>query len=110
MMKEFLKYFFGQGTEVEFENFTLAHILPILILVGVVILIYLFKDKIKLMKIFKYLAIIFFIITICVFTSCKKQQISSEDFTVTPSPININARIVLIFFSYLHAFILSLNR
>lgn len=48
-----------------------------------------FKDKIKLMKIFKYLAIIFFIITICVFTSCKKQQISSEDFTETPSPINI---------------------
>jgi len=49
-MKEFLKYFFGQGTEVEFENFTLAHILPILILVGVVILIYLFKDKIKACK------------------------------------------------------------
>ena len=30
-MKDFFHYFFGQGTQVEFENFTLAHFLPIVL-------------------------------------------------------------------------------
>ena len=46
-MKNFFAYFFGQGEEVEFENFTLAHFLPILIAVGVIVLIYLFRDKLR---------------------------------------------------------------
>lgn len=39
-MKAFLKHFLGQGTEVEFSNFTLAHFLPILVAIGCIFLIY----------------------------------------------------------------------
>ncbi len=43
-MKDFLRYFFGQGETVEFQNFTLAHILPILCGVGVIFLIARFRE------------------------------------------------------------------
>ena len=42
-MKDFLKYFLGEGTEVEFTNFSLAHFLPILIMIGVIYLIYRYR-------------------------------------------------------------------
>ena len=45
-MKDFLKYFFGQETEVEFTNFSLAHFLPILLMIAVILLIYRFRDPI----------------------------------------------------------------
>ncbi len=46
-MKEFLQYFLGAGTEVEFTNFSLAHFLPILVMVGVILAIRQFRDKLK---------------------------------------------------------------
>lgn len=46
-MKDFFNYFFGQGTEPEFHNFGLAHFLPILILIGVIILIYFNSERLK---------------------------------------------------------------
>ena len=46
-MHEFIEYFFGQGTEVEFSNFTLAHFMPILVTVGVILLIWFCRDKLK---------------------------------------------------------------
>ncbi len=46
-MKEFFHYFFGAGTEVEFENFTFAHFAPILFAIIIIVLIYKFSDKIK---------------------------------------------------------------
>lgn len=46
-MKEFFKYFFGQGTEVEFVNFSLAHFLPILVAVGLILLISRFRHEIR---------------------------------------------------------------
>ncbi len=46
-MKEFFHYFFGQGETIEFENFTLAHFLPIILLGGVIFLIYKLQDKIR---------------------------------------------------------------
>ncbi len=46
-MKEFFSYFFGQGDKIEFTNFSLAHFLPIILMVGVVFLIYKFRDKIR---------------------------------------------------------------
>lgn len=49
-MKEFLQYFFGQGTEVEFTNFSLAHLAPILIAVGLILTIYRFRDRIRSCK------------------------------------------------------------
>ena len=49
-MKDFFQYFFGQGSEPEFTNFGLTHLLPILVMIGVIILIYLFKDKLKNFK------------------------------------------------------------
>lgn len=49
-MLEFFGYFFGKGEDAEFSNFTLAHILPILIAVGIIILIYRFRDGIRDMK------------------------------------------------------------
>ncbi len=46
-MKEFFAYFFGQGAEVEFKYFTLAHILPIVFMLGVIALIVIYGKKIK---------------------------------------------------------------
>lgn len=46
-MKEFFKYFFGQGTEPEFHNFGLSHFLPILLMIGVIFLIYFNREKLK---------------------------------------------------------------
>ena len=43
-MKEFLTYFFGAGEQVEFTNFTFAHFAPILVAVGVILLIYRFRN------------------------------------------------------------------
>lgn len=49
-MKEFFGYFFGKGTEVEFQNFTLAHFLPMLLAAAVIVCIRLFRDKIRTCK------------------------------------------------------------
>lgn len=49
-MKKFFAYFFGEGKEAdgeEFSNFTLAHFLPILLMVGVILLIYKYRDWLK---------------------------------------------------------------
>lgn len=45
-MKNFFNYFFGAGAETEFSIFTLAHIIPILLMVGVILLMYKYKDSI----------------------------------------------------------------
>ena len=42
-MKDFFAYFFGQGTEIEFSNFTLAHAMPILVAAAVIALIYRYR-------------------------------------------------------------------
>ena len=47
MMKAWLRYFFGQGSEVEFTNFTLAHFLPVACCVLLIVLIYLCRDRIR---------------------------------------------------------------
>ena len=44
-MREFFAYFFGAGTEVEFKNFTFAHIAPILLAAGVIYLIYRYRNE-----------------------------------------------------------------
>ena len=49
-MKGFLLYFLGEGTTEEFANFTLAHFLPILILVGVILLIRHFRSALRRSK------------------------------------------------------------
>lgn len=49
-MLDFFRYFFGAGDSVEFENLTLAHFLPILVAVGIIFLIYRFRDDIRSMK------------------------------------------------------------
>ena len=46
-MKEFMTYFFGAGTEIEFEIFTLAHILPIVIMFVLIYLIYRYKETLR---------------------------------------------------------------
>ena len=49
-MKEFFNYFFGQGDSVEFTSFSLAHLLPILFGVGVVYLIFRFRNELASSK------------------------------------------------------------
>lgn len=49
-MLDFLNYFFGKGDAVEFENFTLAHFLPILLAVALIFLIYRYRISIREMK------------------------------------------------------------
>ena len=46
-MKAFLSYFLGEGTTVEFSNFTLAHFAPILIMVGLILLMWRFQDRLR---------------------------------------------------------------
>ena len=46
-MKEFLKYFLGAGTTEEFSNFTFAHFAPILVLIGLILLMWRFQDKLR---------------------------------------------------------------
>lgn len=46
-MKKFFAYFFGAGETEEFSNFTLAHFLPILLAVGLILLTYKYKDFFK---------------------------------------------------------------
>lgn len=46
-MKDFLIYFFGKGDTEEFSNFTIAHFLPILILISVVFLIRHFRKDLR---------------------------------------------------------------
>ena len=49
-MKEFFVYFFGEGIEQEFALFTLAHFLPILVMLAVIWLIYRKRDQIRSSK------------------------------------------------------------
>lgn len=46
-MKEFIKYFFGIGEEVEFVNFTIPHFVPIVLMILVILMIYKFRDKLR---------------------------------------------------------------
>ena len=49
-MKDFLLYFFGAGNEQEFALFTLAHILPIVWMVAMILLMYRFREPIRKWK------------------------------------------------------------
>ena len=49
-MKEFFHYFFGKGEEIEFKNFTFAHLAPILVAAGIIFLIFYYRDKIASSK------------------------------------------------------------
>ena len=46
-MKDFLQYFFGAGSEVEFTNFTFAHFAPILLMIGLILLIYRSRETLR---------------------------------------------------------------
>ena len=65
-MKDFFQYFFGKGDTVEFENFTLAHFLPILLAAGLIVLIYFRRDQIRTCKYEKsYRYILAFALIVC---------------------------------------------
>ena len=49
-MRDFYYYFFGAGENVEFTNFTFAHFLPIILMLVVMALIVVFKDKLRNFK------------------------------------------------------------
>ena len=49
-MKAFIAYFFGQGADVEFTNFTFAHFAPILVLLLVIFAIYQYRDGLRACK------------------------------------------------------------
>jgi len=49
-MLDFFRYFFGQGDEPEFKLLTLAHILPILLLLAAIALIYRFREELRRCK------------------------------------------------------------
>lgn len=46
-MVEFFRYFFGQGTEVEFSLFTFAHLIPILLLFAALAILFKNRESIK---------------------------------------------------------------
>ena len=49
-MKDFLIYFCGSGNQVEFSIFTFAHLAPILWMIGMILLSYRFRDKLRQLK------------------------------------------------------------
>ena len=49
-MRAFFAYFFGQGDQVEFSLFTVAHFAPILWMIGMIFLIRHFRDRIRQWK------------------------------------------------------------
>lgn len=49
-MKDFFIYFFGKGTEIEFTNFSLAHFLPIALMLALIWVIYHFRSQIRTLK------------------------------------------------------------
>ena len=49
-IKEFFLYFFGEGTEQEFAIFTLAHFLPILLMIATILLIYWKREALQKCK------------------------------------------------------------
>ena len=49
-MKDSIAYFFGEGTEVEFSLFTLAHFAPVILLLTAIFLIYKRKDALRQWK------------------------------------------------------------
>ena len=49
-MKEFLRYFLGQGTQEEFANFTLAHFLPLIVTAALIFLIWKMKKPLQSCK------------------------------------------------------------
>ena len=65
-MLDFFRYFFGQGDAIEFENFTVAHFLPILIAADIILLIYRHRQAIKGLKYEEYFRyILAFMMIIC---------------------------------------------
>lgn len=46
-IKAFFSYFFGKGDVIEFHYFSLAHILPIVLMISVIVLIYQFRNKLR---------------------------------------------------------------
>ena len=46
-MKDFLKAFLGEGTTVEFSNFTFAHFAPVLLAIGLILLMWKCQDRIR---------------------------------------------------------------
>lgn len=46
-MRKFFNYFFGAGDTVEFKNFSLAHIMPIILMAAIIILIYKYREQIR---------------------------------------------------------------
>ena len=49
-MKDFFRYFFGEGTQPEFSLFTFAHFAPIILMIGVICLIAKKRSSIRVLK------------------------------------------------------------
>lgn len=65
-MLDFFRYFFGQGDTIEFQNFTVAHFLPILIAADIIFLIYRYRKTIRNLKHEEYFRyILAFMMIIC---------------------------------------------
>ena len=46
-MMQFFSYFFGQGTEAEFKNFSFAHFAPIALMALIIFLTYRYRDRLR---------------------------------------------------------------
>ncbi len=64
-MKEFCHYFFGKSDQIEFTNFSVAHFMPILVMIGIICLTYRFRDPLREWKHEKKLRLALALIMIC---------------------------------------------
>lgn len=49
-VKDFFAYFFGKGEIEEFRTFSFAHLAPILVMIGIILLVYFYRDRIRACK------------------------------------------------------------
>lgn len=83
-MKEFFHYFFGAGENVEFENFSLAHFIPLILLGLIIFLIIKYKDKLANLKFEKNICLTLAFIAIITEMSYFWRLIGIEDLNANP--------------------------
>ena len=85
-MKEFLRYFLGAGTEIEFTNFSLAHFIPVVCLIVVILLIHRFKTQLGAFKYERNLRLYLALALICTEMSYYWRLVAMPE--LGPNPID----------------------
>ena len=93
MLKDFFIHFFGQGDQPEFAIFTIAHLIPILLLMVAIFLMYRYRDILKQSRYEMNFRYILAFALIIVGGSCLWSPMSTNLLVVASSPMSCGSRI-----------------